>query len=123
MSSLVAHTEFAALLRRRNVTQAAFAQMADVTSMAVNHWCRGRYQVPQYALALANALETVTAGALTRVPSLAWHEVLGIPPTATVANARAARARLAKRYHPDLGGSIAVMQRINAAYELAKRLA
>ena len=122
MSFVVTHTEFTALLRRRNVTQAAFAKMAGVTAMAVNHWCRGRYPVPRWALALANALANSNAVSLGQMPVLAWHEVLGVPFNATMPAISLARTRLAKRYHPDMGGSTEAMQRINAAYDMAKRL-
>lgn len=122
MPIVVTHTEFAALLRRRNVTQIAFAKLAGVTAMAVNHWCRGRYAVPQWAVALANALDQTTAATLSKLPPLSWHEVLGVPFDAKLPAVSLACARLAKLYHPDAGGNTAAMQRINAAYDFAKRV-
>jgi hypothetical protein len=48
--------------------------------------------------------------------------VLGLPPTAGVDDVEAARRRLAKSAHPDVGGSLDAMQRINAAADDAVRL-
>lgn len=48
--------------------------------------------------------------------------VLGLPPTAAVDDVEAARRRLAKSAHPDVGGSLDAMQRINAAADDAVRL-
>ena len=45
--------------------------------------------------------------------------VLGLPPTATLDDVRAARRRLAKSVHPDHGGDEAHMQEINRAFDLA----
>lgn len=47
--------------------------------------------------------------------------MLGLPPTATVEEVDAARRTLAKRAHPDIGGSVDAMQRINAAADEALR--
>ena len=41
--------------------------------------------------------------------------VLGLPPSASAVDVQAARRRLAKRAHPDAGGTAAEMQSINAA--------
>jgi DnaJ domain len=49
--------------------------------------------------------------------------VLGVEPTATLAEVRSARRRLALRAHPDRGGDEARMREINAAFDAAvKRL-
>jgi hypothetical protein len=45
--------------------------------------------------------------------------VLGLPPTATLDDVRAARRRLAKSVHPDHGGDDARMREINRAFDLA----
>ena len=45
--------------------------------------------------------------------------VLGLPPTATLDDVRAARRRLAKSVHPDHGGDEARMREINRAFDLA----
>ena len=45
--------------------------------------------------------------------------VLGLPPTATLADVRAARRRLAKSVHPDHGGDEARMREVNRAFDLA----
>jgi hypothetical protein len=47
--------------------------------------------------------------------------VLSLPPTATADEVDAARRSLAKRAHPDIGGSVDAMQRINAAADEALR--
>ncbi|MAT04202.1 MAG: hypothetical protein CL424_04050 [Acidimicrobiaceae bacterium] len=46
---------------------------------------------------------------------------LGLGPGATADDVRRARQRLAKRAHPDVGGSAAEMQRVNAAADAALR--
>lgn len=48
--------------------------------------------------------------------------VLGLPPTAGVDQVEAARRTLAKSSHPDVGGTVEAMQRINAAADEAVRL-
>jgi len=47
------------------------------------------------------------------------YAVLGVAPTATLAELRAARRRLAQRLHPDHGGDEASMRELNAAFERA----
>lgn len=47
--------------------------------------------------------------------------VLGVPNTATPAEIAAARRRLARAIHPDHGGDLSVMQRLNAAHDEALR--
>lgn len=46
-------------------------------------------------------------------------EVLGLAPGASPAEIQAARRRLAKRAHPDAGGSATAMQAVNAAADAA----
>ena len=118
----VIHTEFAARLRQSGTTQVAFARLCGVTTMAVNHWCRGRRDVPQWAWALVNALAASEPAKLLAPPRMPWHIVLNVPADCTAKAAAAARAKLAKRYHPDAGGDTAAMARINAAYDTAKKL-
>jgi transcriptional regulator with XRE-family HTH domain len=36
------HTEFAALLARAGVSQAAFARLSGYTPRQLNNWCRGK---------------------------------------------------------------------------------
>ena len=48
-----------------------------------------------------------------------WWDVLGLPHDATIDQAKAARERLALINHPDRGGSVAEMARINRAYDRA----
>jgi hypothetical protein len=55
----------------------------------------------------------------------AWHQVLGVSPEAGADAIRAARTRLAQRYHPDKGGPEASHERmaeVNAAAEEGLRL-
>lgn len=47
--------------------------------------------------------------------------LLGVAPSATLAELSAARRRLAQQLHPDHGGDAAAMQELNAAYEEAVR--
>jgi hypothetical protein len=47
--------------------------------------------------------------------------VLGLAPTATLAEVRAARRRLAKEIHPDLGGDDSRMREVNRAFDQAVR--
>lgn len=122
MNITVTHTEFAAQLRKAGLTQVQFARLCGVTPMAVNHWYKGRYSVPRWAWALANAASLVPLSKLSPAPTFPWFDVLGVTADSTVANATTARSKLAKRYHPDLGGDTAAMQRINAAFDTAKRL-
>jgi DnaJ-domain-containing protein 1 len=58
---------------------------------------------------------SVVRPALERQQALA---VLGLPPEATAQQIKQRYRRLAKKYHPDLGGDPRQMQRIVAAYEL-----
>jgi hypothetical protein len=48
-----------------------------------------------------------------------WHEVLGVPATASDETIKAAYRSLAARHHPDVGGDAETMARINQAYDLA----
>ena len=48
--------------------------------------------------------------------------VLGVPAMADAATLGAARRRLARELHPDLGGDAAAMQAVNVAYDEALRL-
>lgn len=50
----------------------------------------------------------------------AWHEVLGVAPTASVDDAEVAYHRLAMTCHPDKGGSTEAMIELNAARFAAK---
>ena len=63
MRSLL-HTEFAALLARAGVAQAAFARLTGVTPRQVNNWCRGRADVPVWAALLAVLLRDHSPEAL-----------------------------------------------------------
>ena len=56
--------EFAALLARAGVGQAAFAQLAGVTPRQMNNWCRGRATVPAWAGLLAALLQDHSPEAL-----------------------------------------------------------
>jgi hypothetical protein len=48
-------------------------------------------------------------------------QVLGVPATATLAEVRAARRRLARAAHPDVGGDERRMREINQAFDQAVR--
>jgi curved DNA-binding protein CbpA len=50
-----------------------------------------------------------------------YYDLLGVPKHAELDQIRQAYIRLAKEHHPDAGGTVALMQRLNAAYRtLAK---
>lgn len=50
-----------------------------------------------------------------------WRQTLGITATATLPEAERAFRALAKRAHPDLGGSVEAMTALNAAITEARR--
>jgi hypothetical protein len=117
-------TEFAALLARADVSQAAFARLSGHTSRQVNNWCRARAAVPRWAAALALLLPDASPEAvliLSEAVQFRWHETLGVPPNADAGTIRRAWARLAHAHHPDKGGTQEQMVRLNAAYERAGR--
>ena len=118
------HTEFAALLARADVSQAAFATHHRLHARQVNNWARGRAAVPLWAIALAAVLQDTSPEAiqiLLEEIQFAWHETLGVPPNADAAALRRAMAWLALIYHPDKGGQPDLMSRVNTAYERAQR--
>lgn len=47
--------------------------------------------------------------------------ILGLKPGFTKAELRSRRKKLAKRFHPDVGGDPDYLKRINAAYDLLKK--
>lgn len=49
-----------------------------------------------------------------------WREVLGVDPSATLEQAKAAYRELARRHHPDAGGDPETMARINRAFQQAE---
>ncbi len=117
-------TEFATLLDRANLSQAAFGRLSGVTARQVNKWARGGAAVPQWAALLAVALIEQSAEALIRslaAEKFSWAEVLGVSPHAETAEARRAMTRLVVLYHPDKGGTTEQMVRINKAYEEARK--
>ncbi len=48
------------------------------------------------------------------------YEVLGLSASATQKEIRSAWAKLCREHHPDVGGDVNVLKRINAAYERLK---
>ena len=116
-------TEFAALLARAGVSQAAFARVTGTTARQVNNWCRARAAVPAWAAALAILMQNTSPEAiqiLLEEVQFSWHETLGVPPNAEAGAIRSAMDLLALAYHPDRGDTQAQMARINAAYEKAR---
>ena len=49
-----------------------------------------------------------------------WREVLGVGPAATLEEAKVAYRDLARRHHPDAGGDLETMARINRAWHQAE---
>lgn len=49
-----------------------------------------------------------------------YYDVLGVEPTAQIQEIRRAYIIKAKQHHPDAGGSIEAMQRLNTAYKTLK---
>ena len=118
------NTEFATLLAQADVSQAAFARLAGITARQVNNWARGRAAVPQWAALLVVALLEHSAEGLVIAldeAKFSWAEVLGVKPDAEPSEARRAMTRLALLYHPDKGGKVEHMVRINEAYEAARK--
>jgi hypothetical protein len=54
-------------------------------------------------------------------PPTAWHEILGVSPRAALIDIEAAYIHLARRHHPDAGGTNEAMARLNAAITEARR--
>jgi hypothetical protein len=50
------------------------------------------------------------------LPGVTHYQLLGVAPTATMAEIRAAYLRLARRHHPDAGGDSARMRELNEAW-------
>lgn len=48
-----------------------------------------------------------------------WWSVLGVKATASAQECREARTRLARKHHPDVGGSAPMMAKINRAFDEA----
>jgi DNA-binding transcriptional regulator YdaS (Cro superfamily) len=85
------HTEFAALLARADVRQAAFARLTGITPRQVNNWGRGRAAVPKWAATLAVMLAEFTPEALAILldeAAFSWQQTLGVPPVADASAAR-----------------------------------
>lgn len=78
------HTEFAGLLFRAGVSQAAFADLTGYTPRHVNSWCRGRARVPPWAAALAVVLRGHSPADIQQMVESAtmWADGSGAPVTA-----------------------------------------
>ena len=61
---------------------------------------------------------TGNSGADRHDPCLAALRLLGLEPGASIAAIKRAYRRLAKAYHPDLGGDVSAFHRLDAAYRL-----
>jgi curved DNA-binding protein CbpA len=48
-----------------------------------------------------------------------WHDVLGVTPSASIAEIKAASLRLAKQHHPDASGDAEQFHQIQRAYDQA----
>lgn len=54
-------------------------------------------------------------------PGTAWWTTLGVNPSDSVAVIKTAYRKLASKHHPDKGGDVKTMQKINAAYDAAMK--
>jgi hypothetical protein len=52
-------------------------------------------------------------------PAVAWWTILEVSPDATEGQIQSAYRQLARRYHPDNGGTVELMSALNASYEQA----
>ena len=73
-------TEFAALLARADVSQAAFARLTGMTPRQVNNWARGRATAPLWAVLLAVLLQDHSPEALTIAVEEARQEIAAADP-------------------------------------------
>ncbi len=73
----------------------------------------------QEALGVATLSEMMTAFAALPAPP-SWREILGVGLDATLLAAEASYRRLAFNAHPDKGGSVEAMQRLNDAIAQAR---
>ncbi len=92
------HTDFAAVLNRAGVSQAAFARLGGVTARQVNNWTCGRAAVPRWAALLVIDLVDTTPDALLLMLNdapLSCHQVLGVACGADMATLRQAAHGLA----------------------------
>lgn len=58
----------------------------------------------------------VTSRVTTISTFVDYYKLLGLQSSATAVDVRRAYLRLAKKHHPDVGGTVAFMQRLNEAY-------
>ena len=73
-------TQFAAVLARADVSQAAFARLTGMTPRQVNNWARGRATAPLWAVLLAVLLEDHSPEALTIAVEEAPQEIAAADP-------------------------------------------
>jgi len=76
--------DFVAALARADVSQAAFARLTGISTRQVNNWCRGRADVPAWAILLAIVLQEHSPEALAimaeELSRNAPHDITTIPP-------------------------------------------
>jgi hypothetical protein len=90
-------TEFAALLARTDVGQAALARVTGYSTHQVNNWCHGRAAMPPWTAVLAILMQDASPQAiqiLFKEVQLAGNETLGVPSNAEVDTVRRTIARL-----------------------------
>lgn len=117
------YLQFRALLQTNDLTQSGLARFLGVQRWTVNRWCRGVVPVPQYAVSAAVVLGYLNEGlhsefcAKSPVVHFEPWETLGLQKWHGLRDAKKARAKLIKRYHPDVGGDNRLMQEINNAVD------
>lgn len=103
--------------------------------MACDRWIQPGHNIHALALSIAamrglerwgssSIVDKAFAGfaALPSVPEIDWRCELGVPPNATgLEFVRSAYRVKARQCHPDTGGSVEAMSRLNRAWEVAQR--
>jgi transcriptional regulator with XRE-family HTH domain len=120
-------TEFTACLNKLQLKQSHFAAILGVEPKTVWRWKTGDRPIPSYAENILYILLELPPQFSSRYarqgftqPVFTPSEILGVPATATAREARSSWLKLCDQVHPDKGGCVEEMQRLNGAYECFK---